>query len=300
MKKDYFLLIILFIFLATPLIIKAQMSVSVFPEKFDLELSKGDKINDQIKISNLGRDTLGVNVRAMDFSTKGEKGEMIFEDEGDPSYSLSQWLDVKTKNFNLSSGEFKAIDFTLSIPEIAETGGHYGALFFETQVLKDKNNPTAVNIISKVGSIFLIKIKGENKYPALDKQFEIVELKAPQFIENGQINLDFRLKNNDPVHIRVGGEVLIYNIFGGLKEKIKIDDQTILPKQIRFFEAKTASQNFFDRFFIGSYKAEIVLSSQTWREKIGNDRQIVKTINFFVLPWKIFIPPYFYNPIVFK
>ncbi len=287
-----FMRLLKYIFLVTvtliilPKLTDAQINFSIFPEKFDLELSGGEIYQDEIKIFNQSNISLKINIKVMNFSAAGEKGEMSFKEgeELDPSYNPSSWIKFGENNFILKEKELKKIPFSIEVPKNAEVGGHYAvALFQATPFFTSPDKP--LQIIPTLGSIFLIKIKGDQiKYPPLEKQIELVNFNFPSFVEKGPILINFRIKNNDPVHVRVGGKLIIYNFFGRTKEEIKIPPQTILPQKIRLFEIKTN-----EKFFLGPYQTELILATETWQEKIGHQRQLVKKINFFALPWKVFL-----------
>lgn len=266
------------------------LSISIFPEKFDLELERGEAYKEKIRISNLSQSSLSINIQIKNFSATGEKGEVEFsEEDEDISFNPRQWIKFGKKNFVLEPNGNREIEFSIKVPENTEAGGYYATAFFQTEIPSAAEKSSA-RIVSSIGALFLIKIKGgEEKYPALEKQFELVEIKAPDFIESGPIKIDFRVKNNDPVHVKVGGKLILYDLFGKVREKIKIEPKTILPGKIRFFEVKTSGKTFSDNFFIGPYKGELILATPLWRKKIGNDRQLVKNIKFYGFPWKIFL-----------
>lgn len=288
MKISFLLLITIFSIFFFPKIINAQISFSILPEKFNLELSPGQIHHGAIRISNQNQRAMSFNVQVKNFSANGEKGEIIFTEGGDLSFNPSQWIEFKERNFMLEAKQMKTLDFVINVPESAEVGGHYATAIFQTEV-SNTEAENSTKIFPSLGAIFLLKIKGgEEKYPALDKQMDLVEFIKPAFVEGGVVNFSFRLKNNDPSHIKVGGYLNVYNIFNKLKEKIIIEDQTILPQKIRLFEAKTKNKKFFEKIIFGPYRAELVLSTTTWREKIGNHQQLIKKFNFFALPWKIF------------
>lgn len=282
--------LLILLFLVIPTIVNAQISLSIFPEKFDLELSPGEVYQDKIRISNLSQSELPIDIQIKNFLAAGEKGEMKFnEEERDISFDPRQWIKFEKKQFVLGANESKELNFRIEVPQTAEPGGHYAVAFFQTELSLSARGGGA-RIIPTLGALFLLKVAGaEEKYPSLDRQIELVELNAPSFIEFGPLDISFRLKNNNPVHVRAGGQIIIYDIFGKKKEEIKIDDQTILPDKIRFFEIKTGDKKLFDKFFIGPYRVELVLSTQTWREKIGNNQQLKAEISFWGFPWKIFL-----------
>lgn len=287
-KKINILLVIIF-FLIIPFLAKSQLAFSIFPEKFDLKLSPGESTNGKIRISNLSQTSLPINIQLKNFSASGERGEIIFEEGGDISFDPSQWIEFKEKKFVLKQGEFKELEFFIKIPANAEPGGYYTSVLFQTEI-SSTGKESSAKIMPTLGALFLLTIKGgEQKYPSLDKQIEITELNAPSFIENGPLSINFKVKNNDPTHTEVGGKFILYDLFGKIREEIKIEPKTILPGKIRLFELKTSDKKFFDKFFLGPYKGKIILATSVWQEKIGNNQQLVKNIGFFAFPWKIFL-----------
>ena len=289
MKVYFLLLITIFTIFIFPQIAEARVSFSIFPEKFDLVLGRGDNYQGKIKVSNLSSEKLPLSIQIKNFSASDEKGRIAFEENDDVSFGASQWLKFTEGKFILQAKSFKEVEFNIRVPENAEPRGYYLTALFQSEISLAAGQSSA-KILPMLGALFLIKIKGdEEKYPSLDKQFELVDLKVPPFVEAGPIPISFRLKNSDPVHIRVRGKMIDYNLFGNIREEININEQTILPGKIRLFELKTSANKFFDKFFLGPYRAELILSTQTWREKIGNDQQLVEEIRFFALPWKLFL-----------
>lgn len=291
MTKKYFLLIFVLIFaiffLSQPTLTKAQLGLSIFPEKVDLKLKQGEKYQTKIKISNLTDQPLPIQTSISNFSAANEKEGMIFyQDNNDLSFNARLWFQLEEESFSLKPRESKEVNLLINVPINAESGGYYLAVLFRGEVV---GHNFQSRVIPTLGSLFLLTVEGEEvEYPVLNKQMDLIEIGRPFFINQGLVNFSFRLKNNDPSHIKVGGYLNVYNIFNKLKEQIIIEDQTILPGKIRFFEARTTNKKFFEKILFGPYRAELVLSTQTWREKIGNRQQLIKKFNFFALPWKIF------------
>jgi len=284
----YIIIIFLTIFIF-PNLTNAQVNFYISPEKFDLKLLPGESLDKKIIISNLGQESLPISIQLKNFSANGEKGGIIFEEGGDISFDPSQWIKFKEKNFILKSQDFKELNFTIKIPDQAEPGGYYASALFQTEISPTETK-SSTKILPILGALFLLTIEGgEQKYPSLDKQIEVVELKVPSFIENGPMTVNFRVKNNDPIHVGISGKLIIYDLFGRIKEEIEVQPTTILPGKIRFFELKTKENKFFDNFFLGPYQAKLILSTKTWQEKIGNNQQLIKKFQFFAFPWKIFV-----------
>jgi|GEM_PF-221632 len=280
--------------ISTP-IVKAQqnnskINFSVAPEKFDLELEPGQVFNDKIRFYSQSDFSLAIKNETTFFSATGERGEMTFNQEPeDVSFDARQWFRFEKEQFVLQPGQAEEVKFSINVPVNAETSGYYLVSFFQADPVSiRKESPTTIT--AKIGALFILNIVGETgNFPSLDKQFEIIELNAPAFTESGPISINFRVQNNDPVHVKPSGKLIIYDFFKRIKAEIEIEEQTILPRKIRFFETATKSDKFWDRFFIGPYRVELILSTKTWREKIGHDRQVVQSFKFFALPWKIIL-----------
>lgn len=290
-KKSYFLiLIIFFIFFIFSFFAKAQVSFRVRPEKFDLELEAGQIFKDKIIFDNLSEQVLRVSVETTHFSAAGEKGEMIFGQEAShDDVKADQWINFEKESFVIEPKKQQEINFSINPPLGVKKGGYYLISFFQTETVSDQIE-APVKVISRIGVLFLLNIINQSEESlSLDNQFEIIELNWPKFVQSGPILVNFRLKNNDLAHLRPGGKLIIRNLFGQIKEEITIKEQTILPNKIRYFEVETKNDKFFDRFFLGPYQAELILSTKTWQEKIGQQKQVVKKFTFWGFPWKVFL-----------
>ena len=260
----------------------SQVVFSIFPEKFELELLPGETYHDKIRISNLTQKPLLIDIQLKRFSAGGEKGEIKSADQDDNFLSSFSWIKFKEKYFILKANESKDLDFTIKVPNNAQPGGYYFVSFFKANVLSKEEAP--FKILPTIGALFFIKIKGNDKQQPLERQIELIDFHYPNFVEKGPISISFRVKNNDFFHVGVGGKLVILDFFGKIKEEIKIKDQTILPQKIRIFEIETKN-----KFFIGPYQMNLILSTQNWREKFGHEKQIVKKFNFFAFPLKLFL-----------
>lgn len=282
--KIYFFIIVIFSIFIIPKFSQAQVSLSILPEKFDLKLERGQVFTSQVRISNLGQENLEVKVHLTDFGVNSNSGEMVFE-EGAASYQTSQWISFSANNFFLSPSQTQEMNFEIKVPDNAEPGGHYAVALFQADspVMANKN----VKVSTSVGLLFLLTVEGDLKFPALNQQIELTKINLPKFIEYGPLSFSFFLKNNDPIHVPVGGSAIIYNIFGQPRAKIEIAAKNVFSNSVREFKVETSAKNITDRFFIGPYRLKLSLASQTWQDKIGNDQQLVSEFIFFAFPWKV-------------
>jgi hypothetical protein len=175
-------------------------------------------------------------------------------EEGAPSFSagdlkegvttLADWIsfDGPTEGKLLPKQE-KEINFTIPIPEGAEPGGHYAAIFVK-QIKKTEEGKTELGVSSRVGTLILVSVPGTT-----NKSAEIVEFKAPKLLLKGPVEckkdgdkiiagscFTMKVRNNGTVHFDSKGTVEIKPLIGRTSV-IDLGTHTILPHNIRSFGA---------------------------------------------------------------
>ena len=145
-----------------PLAVSAQASLSISPLRQEYEAKPGDTIQGTIEVTNRGSASSTVSVIVRDFEVSGESGYPQFSDTpiGGPSYSLADWTTVGEESIVIAPGETAKVNFTISVPQNAEPGGHYAGILvgsFSPQVLEGKES-TMVAIGSATASLILLTV----------------------------------------------------------------------------------------------------------------------------------------------
>jgi hypothetical protein len=147
----------------------AQNDFVVEPGKTEVFLNPGDNMVKNIVITNRINKTVRFKLSTEDFIGTDDPKQPVtlLGDEHSP-YSLKDFIVPEIKEFSLELGEKIIIPVTVSVPLDAEPRGYYGALI----VSNDPDNQEDINpkdvegktkIISRIGSLFLLKIIGEGK-----------------------------------------------------------------------------------------------------------------------------------------
>jgi hypothetical protein len=229
-----------------------KTGLAITPLNFDFSLKQGETKTDKVYLTNLSNAPVEINVTARNFSANGEEGDITLTTESIP-YSLSSWITISPNHIILPPTKEKTpFEFTITVPNNPDPGGHYGAIIFST-VPKKEAKATAAYVSQEIGTLVFVKTPGDVKEKANIVSF------APEksFYEFGPINLITRVKSDSTVHVRPSGSILVTDMFGG-HEYVSVEPKNVLPGAIRKLQATYDKKNLF-----GKYIAEVKLSYGT-------------------------------------
>lgn len=199
----------------------AAAGVALSPPKFEIEANPGDVISERVSIANQGSNTIALSTSVQDFVASGETGQASFidADQGDSSISISNWVEMSKQNIVVNPGEKVTVDFQIRVPEDAEPGGHYGAIFFAPPAGEGQ-----VSLQQRIGSLVLVKVSGDiisegrlDRFGSFDKDIpgeEIAEQESQFFFRELPIPLAVRYENTGNVHLKPAGKIELFNTFG--------------------------------------------------------------------------------------
>ncbi len=141
----------------------AAINFTVTPIKYELELDPWESITLPATIKNNGSTSVTMPTATSDFTSRDSTGiprfvrksELVFPDQ-----QLSTWITLSESSVTLDPGEEKSIDFTINVPEDAEPGGHYGAIFFKNP-WSEVSSTGNVWINVDYGILVLVKVSWE-------------------------------------------------------------------------------------------------------------------------------------------
>ncbi|MHB8793748.1 MAG: COG1470 family protein [Thermoleophilia bacterium] len=243
----------------------------ISPTKVELEIKPGESAEREIAVANRTGSTITIEFSMEDFegSTDPSQATVFFGDE-DSSWGARKWLEPELASIVLKQGETVTFRTKINVPKNAEPGGHYAALFaFSTYETEDESG-TAINITSRVGTLFLIKVAGT--------AVETGNLSKPEistFSEYGPIDIGLIFNNEGNIHLKPSGRVIITNILGQSVAEIAVPEWVVLPESSRRNMIKWDSHYLFGRY---TARAEIGYTS--------DGAAIIQSTNFWVIPWK--------------
>lgn len=270
-------------------VITAQ-ALTVSPARAELTGDPGETISDSFLIINEQDTEQTYYTSVENFESQGETGTPNFtaSKEGLPS-----WVTVDEK-VTLKKGERIKVPYSIAIPQGADAGGHFAAIFLSTVP------PTAedgqVSVGAKVGMLILLKVTGDVKEEGGLISFELSE--AKKVLTSLPVNFVYRFKNDGNDRVKPEGSITVKNTFG--MEVATIDANTkmgnVLPGSVRRYvedlrfgdkDAPAVSAPFFDHvkfqkdnFALGMYTATLALS-------FGNSGKAESSVTFFMFPWQL-------------
>ncbi|KPJ56953.1 hypothetical protein AMJ49_03510 [Parcubacteria bacterium DG_74_2] len=271
MKKNFLLILIFGGLILAPAIF-AQVSIGISPLVFEITGNPGDVIENQVKIYNPSDVTISIRMTVEDIAPTGEAGHVVVEPAETETYSIAKWTKSEPEEFVLKPKEEKWVKFTISIPENAEPGGHYGTIVAgSTQVVG--GGITGAVIVPRVGTLVLLVVPGQ-----MEESLIVKDLTAPKYSEYGPINFAIRFENEGTVHVKPKGQIVITNWLGKKVGSIPFPERNVLPEAIRKFEAswdkKWLWAGRYTATLTGSYGMNNLLLTPT-------------VITFWAFPWKI-------------
>lgn len=270
-------------FQKTKIDIPAQNDFVVEPGKTEIFLNPGESVVKNITITNRIGKTIKFKLTAEDMMGTDDPQSPIklLGDEKGP-YSLKNFIEPEISEFSLDLGERITIPVKISVPADAEPRGYYGALIVsnEPEVLSEeqsKETEGKARLVSRIGSLFLLRINGEGKESGSLEDFKIIG-PSKSFYENRPKGFEILFKNEGNVHLVPYGKITIKNILGKDVGMIPVDAYFSLPDSIRYREVLWTEGSG-----LGRYTANLSLF-----KGYGNENAEA-SVAFWIIPWKILV-----------
>lgn len=276
MKKLYLTLLMLF-FVPFFVIAETGQGLTISPPIKEVEAGRGEIILETIRVTNPTENVIEVYPKVMDFKAKGDGGEPAFYEGGDSNekFSLGKWISFSDSKLALAPEQVVEFRYQINVPEDAEPGGHYGAVFFASNSEVSDDN---VALNSMIGSLLLVKVPGE----VVEKgQIEDFYTNKALYLR-GPVNFLTRIKNNGNIHFKPKGNIVIKDFSGREISRLTFNEQggNVLPDSTRKFDNILGTK----AFQFGKFSADLDLT-------YGDNKETLKAeTTFWLIPtWLIVI-----------
>jgi len=274
-------------------------ALTVSPARVEITGDPGTTLQGEIELFNEQEGTRTFFTSFENFEPSGDTGAPHFIGAKD---GLATWIRSDNKVV-LESGKRSVVPYSIAIPQNAEPGGHFAAIFFGSQE-PGATGGGQVSVGGKIGVLVLLRVSGEVEeggglleFGAKDKQRFFISL---------PITFAYRLNNTGGDRVVPLGEIKIKNTLRLTSATLLANksEGSILPSSARKFEVvwgevsppvnnteqKTESPGFFEiagkqwsDFHFGWYTANLNLS---W----GVTNQTANaSYSFFVIPWQLLL-----------
>ncbi|MBY0310047.1 DUF916 domain-containing protein [Patescibacteria group bacterium] len=204
----------------------------------------------------------------------------VYAEEGvEPTgFELSSWVQLDAEELVVAPGTEAPLSFTLTVPDTASPGSHFGAVFVSVEPPRLRTTGAAVGY--EVANIVSIRVAGD-----ANEKAEIRQFSTGQYFY-GSTNVDFslRIENLGNVLVRPTGPLEITNMFGENVATLVFNDSqaSVFPGVVREYSFKWSD----DGIGFGRYLARV---SPIYGEA-GSKSTISSTVSFWVLPMNIIGP----------
>jgi len=253
----------------------------VGPGKFEMELKPGDTRTTNMIVTNRLGKTKTFQVQIEDFQGSRDPLQtvILLDNERGP-YSLKDYINIPVKTFSIGQAERVTIPVTVHIPTDAPPGGLYGSVVVSTvsdpvdQSLTEENSTGRSPVITRIGSLFFIKVAGEVREDGKLTDFRLRD--DTKVLSSGPVNFQMLYENNGTIHESPYGIISVRNMLGSEVAYLELEPWFALPNSLRLREVVWNSP-----FLIGKYIATAEINR-------GYDN-IVDTmeVSFWVIPWKV-------------
>jgi len=255
----------------------------VEPGRTEVFMNPGETVIKTVSVTNRSNKAISFFLSTEDFkgTDNPDNPVMLLGDDIGP-YSLKNFLTPEVDKFSLEPGEKIFFDVKISVPTDSEPGGFYGALIIannpDGNFESDSGNTAQgqTKVVSRIGSLFLVRVNGEVYESGELEDFKIIESKL--FYTKRPDGFEILFRNKGSVHLVPYGQINIKNIFGKTIDSLSVDAYAALPESLRYRQVV-----WEDGVSMGRYKAELSLY------KGYGDEYDKMTIAFWVIPWKILL-----------
>ncbi len=284
------MLVSIFLFVSTAQFANAQAGVSISPALIEETLDPGFTKDYTIDLKNLETVEQTYFLSTRNISDVRPGGVPVFarDDDEYTGVELADWIDLKITEMVLQPGESAGVHFTLSVPDDATPGSHFGGVFISVDAPEIETSGAAVGY--QVANIISIRVSGE-----IIEQASVRQFSTDQFLYS-KLNVGFnaRIENTGNVVVRPYGPVIIQNMLGQEVANFVFNSEAarVPPK---FLNPTNPELNGMREFHfdwegegVGFGRYEVILSA-TYGEE-GAKQTMSSTASFWVLPMNIIGP----------
>jgi len=163
-------------------------AIAITPTSKHYSVKAGEHITDTLTIVNPGDTTFNFKLYGRPFYVKSGTYDTVFSQENDYADGY-RWLSLPTTIYSIAPKQKVNVPFDIYVSKGARTGGHYAAIFAETQAPM-VDGQTGVSNNKAVGMLMYINVEGPTKtagsYTGIDMPWyqPAAPLKAVPHLEN--------------------------------------------------------------------------------------------------------------------
>lgn len=246
----------------------AGIGLTIQPVKVSQTLKPGQTVSGKIILSNASDDAVEVSVKVEDFVPMAGGETIQFVGRAPGLTTVRDWITIGgSKSFTFQKGETREIPYTITAPDGAEPGSHFGVAFFKAS--KINSGGDTLQIGTQVGMLVLVTVPGN-----FLQKGKILDFIVDRFTQKGPVSFKLKFENTGTVHFEPKGTIKITNMLGRQVASIPIEGTVVLPTGVKDVNAVWHVKGFL----AGKYNA--------FAEIIDGEGNVLtsKVVSFYAFP----------------
>ncbi len=227
----------------------AQSAVAISSPAKLFEARPGDELNFTLQVFNPSPDPVLVRVSVGDWTYQPD-GQPLFLEPGSVPRSAAGWITFSPTSFRLEGKGRAEVRYTIRVPENAEPGSHWAALFL---LAENPNPPPGEKLAAlriRVAHTIYVNL------PEITKRGEILGITVtPPEEPDRPVVIAVQYANTGNAVQAVTGSIEVRNARGEVVGRVEVDRTVVLPGTIRILLAR-----FFGPVPAGDYVVLAVLN----------------------------------------
>ncbi len=269
----------LLVALLLPILVRAQtandsVSLGISPQVLDLTANPGEKLTNSFRLTNASDESVDIKAIPENFTPRGEEGAVDLTTDA-TTYSLAQWISVTPETVTLGSKKTQDFKVSISVPDTAEPGSHFGSVVFKTIPPEQKGSGALIS--QEIAPVILLRVAGN-----VTESAQVASFTTAKSFYSIDDSVEFlsRIENTGSVHFKPTGKITVKDMFGHEISTLELDKKNVLPSSIRQIPTTWNSSGF--KF--GRYTATLTLV-------FGENNEIrTVTHSFYFFPYQIILP----------
>lgn len=273
-------------------------AITITPVRFEISTDPGNTVSGEMVVMNEQDEPKTLYSSYENFEARGENGTPTFVPAAE---GLATWMTTEP-SITLAPKESKVVPFSITVPQGAEAGGHFAAIFWSS----NPSEPGQVSIGAKIGTLVLLTVSGEITEEG--KVMDFTTKDNQKKFDSLPVGFTYRFQNGGNDRIKPEGLLVVKNMFGMTTKNLPANqvEGNVLPRSIRKFEVvwqsdssdgmslsdkekienETLMQTLkrqWNNFALGKYTAYLDISYGVKNQKAN------ASYSFFVFPWQLLL-----------
>jgi hypothetical protein len=264
-------------------------ALTASPVKVEITGDPGQTLSGEIELLNEQNEQKVLFTSFENFEPAGDTGAPRFIGSQD---GLATWLSAQ-QSVTVDPEQKVVVPYSITIPQNAEPGGYFAAVFFGAQDPKGQG-AGEVAIGGKLGILILLRVSGNIVENAGVTAFGADT--GSRIFTDLPINFSYKFTNSGGDRVVPLGDITIKNTFGMVSASLLANknEGSVLPNSGRTFSSAwgeyvkdapkksffESAHSQFSNFHIGLYRAHLAVVYGTTNQSASH------SFTFFVFPWQ--------------